>query len=80
MKEEARRRISMAALPPKKRKRQPLRTKREMRAQRLVAEEAESEGKGVALKEGKFIGPPMVKMARNIIKKQELIDSHRKLS
>ena len=45
-----------------------------------LAEEAESEGKGVALKEGKFIGPPMVKMARNIIKKQELIDSHRKFS
>lgn len=42
-----------------------------------LSEEAESEGKGVALKEGKFIGPPMVKMARNIIRKQELIESRK---
>ena len=54
MKEEARRRIFMAALPSKKRKRQPLRTKREMRAQRLVAEEAESEEKWAgALQKGR---------------------------
>ena len=45
-----------------------------------LSEEAESEGKGVALKEGKFIGPPMVKMARNIIRKQELIESRKSLS
>ena len=54
MKEEARRRISRAALPPKKRKRQPLRAKREMRAQRPVAEEAESWEKGAgALQKGR---------------------------
>lgn len=40
-----------------------------------LAEEAVAEGKGVAVKDGKFIGPPMVKMARNILKKQELIDN-----
>ena len=40
-----------------------------------LAEEAIQEGKGVAVKEGKFIGPPMVKMARNILKKQELINN-----
>lgn len=36
-----------------------------------LAEEAVAEGKGVAVKEGKFIGPPMVKMARNIMAKQD---------
>lgn len=40
-----------------------------------LAEEAEREGKGVAMKDNKFIGPPMVKMARAILKKQELIES-----
>lgn len=39
-----------------------------------LAEEAQREGKGVAVKDNKFIGPPMVKMARNILRKQELID------
>ena len=38
-----------------------------------LAEEAEKEGKGVAMKDNKFIGPPMVKMARNILRKNELI-------
>ena len=38
-----------------------------------LSEEAVSEGKGVAVKDNKFIGPPMVKMARNIIRKPELI-------
>ena len=38
-----------------------------------LSEEAVSEGKGVAVKDNKFIGPPMVKMARNIIRKHELI-------
>lgn len=38
-----------------------------------LAEEAVSEGKGVAVKDGKFIGPPMVKMAKNILIKQEQI-------
>ena len=36
-------------------------------------EEAESQGKGVAMKENKFIGPPMVKMARNIIDRHNRI-------
>lgn len=39
-----------------------------------LAEEAVKEGKGVAVKDGKFIGPPMLKMAQNIIAKQELIN------
>ncbi len=38
-----------------------------------LSEEAIREGKGVAVKDNKFIGPPMVKMAKNILKKQELI-------
>ena len=42
-----------------------------------LSEEANAEGKGVAVKEEKFIGPPMVKMARNILRKQELIDKKR---
>lgn len=45
-----------------------------------LAEEAEKEGKGVALKEGKFIGPPMVKMARNIIQKQRLIEQRKSVN
>ena len=39
-----------------------------------LAEEAQKDGKGVAVKDNKFIGPPMVKMAKNILKKQELIE------
>ena len=35
--------------------------------------EAKSEGKGVAVKEGKFIGPPMLKMAEKILSKYEKI-------
>lgn len=35
--------------------------------------EAKAEGKGVAVKEGKFIGPPMMKMAEKILAKQRLI-------
>lgn len=38
-----------------------------------LAEEAQKDGKGVAVKDNKFIGPPMVKMAKNILKKHELI-------
>lgn len=38
-----------------------------------LAEEAVREGKGVAVKEGKFIGPPMVKMAENIMAKHKQI-------
>ena len=39
-----------------------------------LSEEAQKDGKGVAVKDNKFIGPPMVKMAKNILQKQELID------
>lgn len=39
-----------------------------------LAEEAQKDGKGVAVKDNKFIGPPMVKMAKNILKKQEQIE------
>lgn len=35
-----------------------------------LADEAVKEGKGVAVKDGKFIGPPMLKMAKNILEKQ----------
>lgn len=38
-----------------------------------LAAEAEKEGKGVAVKDNKFIGPPMVKMAKDILKKHEII-------
>ena len=38
-----------------------------------LAEEAQNEGKGVAVKDNKFIGPPMVKMAKNILLKNEMI-------
>lgn len=40
-----------------------------------LAEEAVREGKGVAVKENKFIGPPMLKMANNIIEKQRKINN-----
>ena len=40
-----------------------------------MGEEAKREGKGVAVKDGKFIGPPMVKMAENILRKQQLIEN-----
>lgn len=39
-----------------------------------LSEEAIKEGKGVAVKDGKFIGPPMLKMANTILCKKELID------
>lgn len=42
-----------------------------------LAEEAVAEGKGVAVKEGKFIGPPMVKMAKNIMAKHNKIESRK---
>ena len=40
-----------------------------------LSEEAVREGKGVAVKDGKFIGPPMLKMARNILHKHQLIQA-----
>jgi len=38
-----------------------------------LAEEAVREGNGVAVKDNKFIGPPMVKMAKNILAKHDMI-------
>lgn len=38
-----------------------------------LADEAVREGKGVAVKDNKFIGPPMLKMAKEIISKHEQI-------
>lgn len=37
-----------------------------------LSEEAIKEGKGVAIKDNKFIGPPMVKMAKGILEKHNL--------
>lgn len=42
-----------------------------------LADEAVREGKGVAVKEGKFIGPPMVKMAKNIMAKHYQIEARK---
>ena len=39
-----------------------------------LSEEAILEGRGVAVKDNKFIGPPMVKMAKDILAKQSLIE------
>lgn len=39
-----------------------------------LTEEAKAEGKGVAVKANKFIGPPMLKMAENILSKREMIN------
>lgn len=44
-----------------------------------LSSDAVAEGKGVAVKDGKFIGPPMVKMAKNILEKKRLIDSKKLL-
>ena len=38
-----------------------------------LAEEAVRQGAGVAVKDNKFIGPPMLKMAKNILSKHEKI-------
>lgn len=45
-----------------------------------LSKEAEKEGKGVAMKDNKFIGPPMVKMAKLILKKHEIIENRKSLS
>ena len=39
----------------------------------LLTAEAKAEGKGVAVKDNKFIGPPMLKMAEIILSKKEKI-------
>lgn len=41
----------------------------------MLSEEAKANGQGVAVKDNKFIGPPMVKMAQNILKKEEIIQN-----
>lgn len=48
-------------------------------AEEMVAltAEAKAEGKGVAVKDNKFIGPPMLKMAQKILKKEEIINSRK---
>lgn len=40
-----------------------------------LSAEAVEQGKGVAVKNNKFIGPPMVKMAKKILSKYEKIES-----
>jgi citrate lyase subunit beta/citryl-CoA lyase len=40
-----------------------------------LADEAVKNGNGVAVKDNKFIGPPMVKMAKNIIEKSKQINN-----
>lgn len=40
-----------------------------------LSEEAAREGRGVAVKDNKFIGPPMVKMAKEILAKQALVEN-----
>jgi len=37
-----------------------------------LSDEAVLQGKGVAVKDETFIGPPMVKMVKNILKKHQL--------
>lgn len=41
-------------------------------------EEAQAQGKGVAMIDGKFIGPPLVIKARKVLRKKELIEQHDK--
>ena len=43
-----------------------------------LSERAFAEGKGVAVKDNKFIGPPMLKMANEIIRKNSLIEKKNK--
>ena len=40
-----------------------------------LSDEAIAEGKGVAVKDNKFIGPPMLKMAKEILRKQQIISN-----
>lgn len=40
-----------------------------------LSDEAEKEGKGVAVKDNQFVGPPMVKMAKKILHKHNMIIS-----
>lgn len=36
-----------------------------------------AEGKGVAVKDNKFIGPPMPKIARKIVEKNQLVRNYK---
>jgi len=40
-----------------------------------LANAAQSQGRGVTMKDNKFIGPPMVKMANKILRKKQLIEA-----
>lgn len=42
----------------------------------FLAEEANKEGKGVAVKDNKFIGPPMVKMAKGILQRNSMAENY----
>lgn len=44
-----------------------------------LSNEAVEAGKGVAMKDNEFIGPPMLKMAKEILKKQEMINKSNNL-
>lgn len=44
-----------------------------------LTEEATREGKGVAVKDGKFIGPPMLKMANTILSKYKMIENRKQV-
>ena len=48
---------------------------KEAREMLRLAEEAKKEGKGVALMNGKFIGPPMVLAAKKVIEKHKLVEN-----
>ena len=48
---------------------------KEAREMLRLAEEAKKEGKGVALMNGKFIGPPMVLAAKKVIEKHNLVEN-----
>ncbi len=41
----------------------------------MLSEEATNQGKGVAVKDDKFIGPPMVRMAKDILRKHKLCNN-----
>lgn len=45
-----------------------------------LSEEAVKEGKGVAVKDGKFIGPPMLKMANSILNKYRMINERKQIN
>jgi citrate lyase subunit beta/citryl-CoA lyase len=44
----------------------------------IMVEEAKKEGKGVAIMNGKFIGPPMIISAKKTLNKQEQIEAYHK--